>query len=159
MQVINSVLTDAICSQAKGSQRLRKNYNFHPSLDDILQRMLNALEPGTYVQPHKHENPDKVEAFIILCGRLLVLEFDDQGRMIQHAILSGSEKCYGVEIQPRVWHSIISLASGTVVYEVKNGPYSPINDKNFASWAPKEGDPDCEAFNQRLLEQCGLSNK
>jgi cupin fold WbuC family metalloprotein len=156
MILINSGLIEEVSDLAKESQRLRKNYNFHKSPDDILQRMLNALEPGTYVHPHKHENPDKVEAFIILAGKLLVLEFDDNGKIIQHTVLSLSDKCYGVEIPARTWHSIIALESGTVVYEVKNGPYSPIDDKNFAPWAPKEGDSACESFNLHLIKQCGL---
>ena len=43
------------------SPRLRLNHNFHDDLADPINRMLNALEPGTYLQPHKHENPDKLD--------------------------------------------------------------------------------------------------
>lgn len=156
MHVINSSLLEEVTSQARISARLRKNYNFHPTLDDILQRMLNALEPETYCQPHKHENPDKVEAFILLTGKLLVVEFDDAGTVKQYVVLSHELGSFGAEIPARVWHCIIALEPGTVVYEVKNGPYSPINDKNFASWAPKEGDPGCTEYLHSLIKQCGL---
>lgn len=156
MHVINSSLLKEVTEQARTSPRLRKNYNFHPTLDDILQRMLNALEPGTYCQPHKHENPDKVEAFILLTGKLLVIEFDETGNIKQHVVLSHELGSFGAEIPARTWHCIVALEPATIVYEVKNGPYSPINDKNFASWAPKEGDPGCTEYLHSLIKQCGL---
>jgi len=70
-------------------------------------------------------------------------------------ITEGGDK-FGSEIAPRVWHCIIPLLPGTVVYEVKDGPYSPIDDKNFANWAPKEGDENCEAYIRELLQKCGI---
>jgi cupin fold WbuC family metalloprotein len=118
--------------------------------------MLNALQKNTYVQPHKHENPDKHEVFLILRGKAAVIEFDDSGKIIDHIILDYSKGNFGVEIKPRVWHTIIALENGTVVYEIKEGPYSPINDKNFATWAPKEGDEHCKAFINNLLLQIGF---
>jgi cupin fold WbuC family metalloprotein len=156
MKLINSHLLDEVVSLATCSPRKRKNYNFHESLDANVQRMLNALEPGTYVQPHKHEDPDKVEAFLVLKGKALVVEFDDQGEITSSVIVSPAEGVYGTEIAPKTWHSIISLVKGTVVYEVKDGPYSVINDKNFATWAPKEGDAGCEIYLQRVIQRCGI---
>jgi cupin fold WbuC family metalloprotein len=153
---INNILLQETIKQAKESSRKRKNFNFHKSLDANVQRMLNALEPGTYVQPHKHENPDKVEVFMVLKGEILVIEFDDEGHIVEQVILSAASGNFGVEIPPKIWHSIIPLESGTVVFEVKDGPYSPIDDKNFAPWAPKEGDPGCMEFNNTLLKKCGL---
>jgi len=153
MIIINDELITAVTIKAKTSPRLRMNYNFHPQLDDPLQRMLNCLEPGTYIQPHKHENPDKCEAFILLKGKLMVIEFDNDGCVTSHALLEAGTGTYGAEIAPRVYHCIIALEPGSVVYEVKNGPYSPLDDKNFASWAPKEGKDGCQAYLERLLTQ------
>ena len=153
MIIINDQLIKPVIDRANHSPRRRMNYNFHPRLDDPLQRMLNCIEPDSYIQPHKHENPDKCEAFILLKGKLLVVEFDDQGRVASHALLEAGTGTYGVEIAPRVYHCIIALESGSVVYEVKNGPYSPIDDKNFADWAPKEGDAECRAYMENLTRQ------
>ena len=153
MIIINDDLIKPVMYKAKTSPRRRMNHNFHPQLDDPLQRMLNCLEPDTYIQPHKHENPDKCEAFILLKGKLLVVEFDNDGCVSSHALLESGTDTYGAEIAPRVFHCIIALEPGTVVYEVKNGPYSPIDDKNFASWAPKEGEADCPKYLQNLLRQ------
>lgn len=153
MIIINDDLITTVTLKANASPRRRMNYNFHPQLDDPLQRMLNCLEPETYIQPHKHENPDKCEAFILLKGKVLVVEFDNDGRVSSHALLEAGTGAYGAEIAPRIYHCIIPLAAGSVVYEVKNGPYSPLDDKNFATWAPKEGEKGCRAYMENLVKQ------
>ncbi len=145
----------AIAKQAEESPRMRKNYNYHQSYDEVVNRMLNALQKDTYVQPHKHEEPDKHEVFLILKGKAAVIEFDNEGNITDSIILDAGSGNFGVEIQPRVWHTIIALENGTVVYEIKEGPYSPLNDKNFATWAPKEGDTHCKVFNNNLLQKIG----
>ncbi len=156
---IDKSICDSVIKEAVESPRGRKNYNFHQSYNEVLNRMLNALEPGTYVQPHKHEDPDKHEVFLILSGKVAVIEYDEGGNILEYFTLEAGSDNYGVEIAPRVWHSIIPLAKGTVVYEVKEGPYSPLNDKSFATWAPKEGDGNCKAFNDKILSQIGLYPK
>lgn len=151
---IDQKIVDATSKIAKVADRKRMNYNFHPRLDDSLQRMLNAIEPGTYIQPHKHENPDKTEIFMVLKGRILVIEFEENGEIADFEILDSKEGKFGIEIPPRTWHTIISLEAGSVAYEIKDGPYNPIDDKNFASWAPKEGDLETQSFLNDLIIKC-----
>lgn len=148
--IINDQLLKPVILESKNNERGRKNYNFHKTLDDTLQRMINVLQPNSYVQPHKHEDPDKREAFIILKGRLLVIIFNDDGEVIDSAVLENSKGNYGYDIDAGVFHSIIALEPDTVVYEVKDGPYFPLDDKNFATWAPKEGDKDALFYNEKL---------
>jgi cupin fold WbuC family metalloprotein len=151
MIIINESLLDSVAAKARQSPRKRMNHNFHATLDDPLQRMLNWLEPDTYIRPHKHENPDKCEAFILLKGTVLVLEFDETGNVTSHAVLKAGSGVYGAEIAPRIFHCILPLGEASVVYEVKDGPYSPLNDKNFAQWAPKEGEEEeCKAYRDQL---------
>ena len=140
---------------AKNDQRQRSIFNFHESSEDLLQRMVNALEPGTYVQPHKHEKPPKREVFIILTGSAVVIEFSEEGGIADHVVLKPGNN-FGVEILPGIWHSLIPLQPGTVLYEVKDGPYDPSNDKQFAPWAPAEDDPQAPDFNEQLLVKLGL---
>ena len=142
--------------KAKTNPRLRQNFNFHKEDAATLQRMLNALELGTYIQPHKHENPDKVEAFFVLRGRILVVEFDDEGHITESIILDSKKGNYGAEIAPRTWHTIICLEAGSVAYEVKDGPYNAAVDKNFAPWAPTEGDENCAAYIAEVLEKLNV---
>lgn len=152
IRITHEILKE-LSENAANSDRLRKNKNYHPKFSDTLQRMLNAMEPGTYVQPHKHENPDKREIFVILSGRVLVIEFDDQGKITDYIILDNESGNLIVEIQPRIWHTVISLQRGSVVYEIKDGPYDMQDDKNFATWAPKEGEAGCVEYNKKLLEK------
>ncbi|MBN1118922.1 MAG: WbuC family cupin fold metalloprotein [Bacteroidales bacterium] len=156
MKKINKPLLDSVSEQAKKTERLRMNYNFHEELSDKLQRLLNAVEPGTYVQPHKHENPDKREIFTVLKGKILVITFNDSGKITEHIVLDPLAGNYGVEIAAGVWHTLLSLESGTVVFEVKDGPYSPIDDKNFAQWAPAEGDNGCQEYIIKLFKETGV---
>ncbi|MBS2097224.1 WbuC family cupin fold metalloprotein [Carboxylicivirga linearis] len=148
--IINDQLLKPVILESKNNDRRRKNYNFHKEMEDPLQRMINVLQPDSYVQPHKHENPDKREAFIILKGRLLVIIFSAEGEITESAILDHSLGNYGYDIDAGVFHSIIALEADTVVYEVKDGPYFPLDDKNFATWAPKEGDMDALSYNEKL---------
>lgn len=158
MKHIHLQLLDSLSAEARASDRLRKNHNFHDFAADPLQRMLNALEPGTYIPPHKHENPDKREAFIILKGKILVVEYDNQGRVVDHVLAAQCSEHYGAEVDPGKWHSVICLEPGTVYYEVKDGPYNPENDKQFAPWAPNEGDPQGVKFNHKVLVGLGLGD-
>jgi len=149
---INSRLLDETSARAKVSPRRRMNHNFHKEPADTLQRLLNAMEPYSYIQPHKHENPDKREAFFSLRGRIAVIEFDETGNMTDYTLLDPSKGNYGAEIPERTFHTIIALDPNTVAYEIKDGPYNPDDDKNFAPWAPKEGSPEAEPFLRKLLQ-------
>jgi cupin fold WbuC family metalloprotein len=153
---IDEPLISRVSEQAEKRPRLRQNYNFHRQMDDTLQRLLNAIEPYSYIQPHKHEMPDKREVFFILRGRMAVIEYDAAGNILDHIILDARSGNYAVEIPERTWHSIISLEPGSVSYEFKDGPYDPIDDKNFATWAPREGEAGTHEFILDVLNRCGI---
>jgi cupin fold WbuC family metalloprotein len=153
MILINNTLINILSEHAKASPRLRMNYNFHQHPNALFQRMLNAIEPFTYIRPHKHENPDKSEVFLALKGTMAVFTFDNQGEIVSMIRIEAGGACPGVEIAPRTWHTIISLESGSVAYEAKDGPYEPGIDKCFASWAPEEGSHDAMEYLQRLKDR------
>ncbi len=132
--------------------RGRCNHNFHKDYSDKVHRFLNIINPGSYVRPHKHDNPPKVEAFIILRGRVLMLEFSDNGKIIDHIELNRDKGNFAAEIPAGVWHSLISLENNSALYEIKEGPYDPGTDKTFASWAPPEKDSEeAERFIKKIL--------
>ncbi|MEI6695307.1 MAG: WbuC family cupin fold metalloprotein [Bacteroidota bacterium] len=153
---IDAALLNVISYNAQQSNRKRLNYNFHHNDADCLQRFINAIEPYSYIQPHKHENPDKREVFFVLKGKMLVVEFDDAGNVLDHIILDAEQGNFAVEIPEKTWHTILSLKKSSVAYEFKDGPYAVSDDKNFADWAPKEGDPLCKAYIDNLLEKLQL---
>ena len=79
MKLITEELLDTVTSRAKENSRLRMNYNFHASMDAPIHRLLNALEPGTYLPPHRHT--DKEETYLVLRGSLLAFFYDDAGNV------------------------------------------------------------------------------
>ena len=122
MKIINEELLNEVSQQAKESPRLRMNYNFHEDLSDKCQRLLNALEPGT-VMPIHHHKVD--EMFVILRGCVRVTIHNDKGEVIQSVELSSRKGNYAVNIKAGEWHSVESLETGTIIIEVKEGPYIP----------------------------------
>lgn len=158
--VINKDLLKPLQVKSLTNPRRRINYNFHTEASDTLQRMLNVIQPGSYCQPHKHESPDKREVFIILTGKLLLVLFDDQGKIEEWVVLDRDAGVYGFEVAPRRYHSIIALEADTVVYELKDGPYNPADDKHFACWAPSEGEGKaCDEYIRKLLSICAVSHE
>ena len=127
MKVIDNNLIDSVVAQAKESPRLRMNYNFHESLDDKCHRLLNALEPGTVVPVHRH--PTKDESFVILRGKIRVNTYNDAGEVTKSVVLSPADGKYGVDIAKNVWPGVECLESGSVIFEVKEGPFVP-HDKD-----------------------------
>ena len=146
MKVIDTSMLSGLTDAAQSAARKRTNLNFHQSSDEAVQRLLIAMEPGSYVRPHRHLDARKWELFIVLQGELVALFFDDLGRVEQRLQLSSSGSVRGFEIPPGVWHCTVALAPGTVFAEVKQGPYVPTCDKDFAAWAPPEGDARCARF-------------
>lgn len=121
--VIDSDLLDKVSEQAKASSRLRMNYNFHQSLEDKCHRFLNAVEPGTKVEIHRH--PTKDESFVLLRGRVRVNTYNDDGSALESVVLCQEEGRYGVDIKKGVWHNLESLEPDSVIFECKEGPFVP----------------------------------
>ena len=140
MKIIDNKLLDETKRKALDSPRLRMNYNFHETLDDPINRLINAMEPDTYLRPHRHKNPDKIEIFLILRGSVALFLFDDLGNITDNRILDPKEGVYGGEIPADVWHTLLVLESGTTVFEVKHGPFAPLSPENMALWSPAPED-------------------
>ncbi len=122
MKIIDDNLLNCVTEEAKKSPRLRMNYNFHDSLEDKCHRFLNAVEPGTMVEIHRH--PTKDESFVVLRGRVKVTSYNDDGNVIESVVLCQEEGRYGVDIKKGVWHNLESLAPGSVIFECKEGPFT-----------------------------------
>ena len=129
MEIIDKKLLDEVTAQAKASPRLRMNYNFHQSLDDLCHRMLNALEPGTEVPIHHH--PDKDETFVILRGKIRVTTYNDDGTVAETVVLSLEDGCYGVNIPKNVWHTLEALEPNSCIFVSKQGPFVPQEEEGI----------------------------
>lgn len=152
MKIITRKVLDQLSHEAAESQRLRKNLNMHDDYADPCQRLFNALEPGTYIRPHRHVDPPKAECFIAVRGRMMLLVFDDNGDVEQSVSFGGGCDTVAIELPAGLWHTLIALETGSIFFETKPGPYAPLADKDFASWAPAENSPDADKYLSALTQ-------
>ena len=150
MKIITTDLLRQISEQARTAPRLRMNHNIHPSDDSCCHRLLNAIEPGSYIRPHRHIDPEKDEAFILMAGRLGVVTFSTDGTEAETVCLSREEGNLGADVPAGVFHTALSLEPGTVFYEAKAGPYLPYAEGERADWAPADDDLAAAAYLERL---------
>ena len=135
------------------SPRRRMIQPFHRSEQDTLHRMFNAVQPDSYVRPHRHLNPPKAEAWIVLRGAVVFFTFEEDGAIRDCIELRASGPAFGVDVVPGVFHTFLATEPDTVFYEVKTGPYSASDDKTFASFAPAEGRPEASRYLEHLLQE------
>jgi cupin fold WbuC family metalloprotein len=155
MQFIDDEIIRATLEAARRSPRRRMNYNFHTGPGDNPHRFLNVLLQDTYVAPHRHLVPPKAESFLVLEGSIVLICFDDDGSVRSRHWLGdrAPATARGIDLEPGVWHTLTAVTPYAVCYEVKPGPWDPATDKEFAPWAPREGDPRAEAYLRELLNQ------
>ena len=146
IRLIDTALLDEVSAEAQASPRGRKNRNFHTDDAQPGHRLLNAIEPGSYIMPHRHLNPNKDETMVVLRGTLGLVVFDAAGAVLETAKVSHGGTPMGVDIPHGTWHTVFALEPGTVFLEAKAGPYLPLTAEEKATWAPAEGDPGAAAF-------------
>ena len=124
---ITQAILDELTAKAKESPRLRMNLDLRDSAEDTSQRMLNAIEPGSPLPIHRHQNTS--ETVVCLRGRLVEEFYDDLERICTERIeLSPNGPIVALNIPAGQWHTVHALESGTVILEMKNGKYVPISD-------------------------------
>lgn len=128
MKLIDQALLDQVSQKAQESPRKRMNHNFHETPEAGAQRLLNALEPGTELPIHRHLHT--AETYLVIRGKLRVLFYNDRKEMTESAELTPSSGHYGIHIAAGQWHTLEVLESGTVIFEVKDGPYTPLTEEN-----------------------------
>ncbi|MBA4092872.1 MAG: cupin fold metalloprotein, WbuC family [Candidatus Accumulibacter sp.] len=153
--IVDQALLDGLSVDAAVSPRRRKNRNFHAHDADAAHRLLNAIEPGSYVAPHRHLDPAKDETMIVVRGRLGVVFFDADGGVTQTVVLGPDGAACGVNIPHGVFHSVLACQPGTVFFEAKAGPYVPLGEAERAAWAPLEGDAGAAAYAESLRRLFG----
>ena len=129
---ITQALLDNLTEQAKASPRLRMNYDLRNSDKDQSQRMLNAIEPGSPIPIHRHRNSS--ETVVCLRGRLVWEYYDELERICTDRIeLSPNGPVVALNVPQGQWHTVKALESGSVIMEVKDGPYEPQSPADILS--------------------------
>ena len=151
MLVIDRALLDRLSAEARENPRRRKNFNLHQSDDFCCHRLLNAMEPGSYIRPHRHLEPLKDESMVMVRGRMGVIAFDERGNVSGHTILEAAGENLAVDIPHGRFHTVVSLERGTVFFESKAGPYRPLSEGEKGGWSPAEGSPEAASYLASLV--------
>jgi cupin fold WbuC family metalloprotein len=151
MKPIDNPRFDSLCAEADEAPRRRAHHLIHDSRAESVQRMLIALQPGTYLQPHRHLDPPKWELLLVLKGAAAWLGFDDEGRVTARLEAGAHKKSKGLESPEGTWHSVVCLAPDTVLFECKPGPFAPVAPGDFAPWAPREGGAEAADYVRWML--------
>lgn len=117
---------DELTASAKENPRLRMAMDLRNSPEDLSQRMLNALEPGTIMPIHRHHASS--ETVVILRGRIRWIFYDENGNETERVVLDAKGDLRMLNVEKDRWHSLECLESGSVLYEAKDGPYHPLEE-------------------------------
>jgi cupin fold WbuC family metalloprotein len=150
MKKIDKAIIDDLFIKANASPRKRAHFNLHEKLEDPVQRLCVAANSGAYIRPHRHDEPYKWEMFVILFGKAAVLLFDEKGFVTDRVELSATEGLPAIEIQPLVWHTLVIISDAALLVEIKPGPYTQPDEKDFAPWAPAEKEDGAVIFEHHM---------
>ena len=121
--LINKALLDELSAQAKASPRLRMHFDLRNGPDDTSQRMLNALEPGTFMPIHRHRNSSETVA--VLRGKVKWLYYDEKGQVTDIFIVEAGGEICGLSVPKGQWHNLECLEPDSVILETKDGAWEP----------------------------------
>ena len=124
--VINKQVLDELTEKAKANPRLRQSMDMRNSPEDLSQRMLNALEPGTVMPIHRHHNSS--ETVVVIRGKIQWVFYDEHGKENERVTLDANGEPKMLNVEKDRWHSLECLESGSVLYESKDGPYHPLEE-------------------------------
>lgn len=127
--IIDTDLLNALTAQAKASPRLRMNFDLRNTPDDQSQRMLNALEPGTVMPIHRHQNTS--ETVVVLRGKVKWLYYDDKGELTDTILVEAGGDICGLSVPMGQWHSLECLETGSVILETKDGVWEALGEEDI----------------------------
>ncbi len=91
---------------------------------------LQPIEPWSLLPIHRHRMSS--ETVVCLRGRLVEEFYDELDRRCTEAIeLTPNGPVVAVNIPIGQWHTVRVLESGTVIMEVKDGPYEPLGPEDI----------------------------
>lgn len=152
LEIIDRTLLHNAAEAAAASPRRRKNYNFHANDGDACHRLLNAVEPDSYIPPHCHLDPSKDETMVVLRGTIGVVLFGAAGEVLRTVVLQAGGETLGINIPHGQIHALLALEPGSIFFEAKAGPFVPVSAQERAFWAPAEGTPEAEIYLKQLKE-------
>lgn len=150
-QLSDKLIEDGL-KASRESERLRIILPIHRKQDARVQRMINFLQPGTYIRPHQHPLEHATESLVLIQGSIRFYTFDDKGTVLTKNEVHSKPIPGVMDIEPKVWHSFVVLEENTMLFECKKGPYDAKTDKTFAKWAPAENSEEAITWLKRLQQ-------
>lgn len=152
IQVVSSSLIKRLVKMASESPNGRAQWSLagEQRERELIQSIVNAIQPESYMRPHKHENPDKTEIVTILKGRVALVYFNEDGSIFQTVFLEEVGPVDTVRTPPGIYHTSVSLEKDSAILSVIQGPYDKQTHKQPAPWAPAEEDHEA---GQKYLQQ------
>ena len=137
---IDKNLISQLLDQAIVNPRLRQSYDLRNSEEDVSQRLLYALMPGTKVDIHRHPNSN--ETFVCLCGKVVEVLYEKESTVVdfpmgmdaQYVVngkrlkeyarymLDPSIGNFGCVVPKGAWHTV-EVLEPSVILETKEGKY------------------------------------
>jgi cupin fold WbuC family metalloprotein len=148
---------DELSEEAAHSPRRRQHRNIHADYSERCQRLFNAIEPGSYLRPHRHGPGQGPETMIAVRGLMRLVVFDEDGEIAEAQMFGAGRHVghqhvsIGVETPPGLWHTVVSMEPGSILLEIKAGPFDPSAPKFPAPWAPDEGSHEAGEYLKALV--------
>ena len=162
MEVFSNEYLNTMILEASHSVRKRHHRNIHNSFGEKCQRLMNAIGVESYIAPHRHLLDPRNECLIAVRGLFAAIIFAEDGS-VERVQNFGSEKfkhiSVGVELPAEIWHTVVALKPGSILFEVKEGPFDPGKAKDFAPWAPREGSVEAQDYLRQLRELCAVKRR
>lgn len=150
MKVYDSTAINDLMSKAEIHPRLRQASALKEASYNGVRPLLNAMLPGTYIQPHRHNPENADEYWFVLRGDIASFSFSEEGDVKDHKIVS-SQNGFPLAFLPRgEYHTLVVVDKPAVILELTQGPYDALTYKEFAPWAPSESPEDQEKAREYL---------
>ncbi|BAE48880.1 WbuC family cupin fold metalloprotein [Paramagnetospirillum magneticum] len=130
-------MLETLKAEAVNAPLRRSRLCLHRTPEDPLHEMVIAFCRDSYVRPHRHLT--KTESFHVIEGRILVVLFDDNGRVTHRIPMTppGGDNPFLYRVAAPIWHTLIPETDFAVIHEVTNGPFRA-EDGDFAPWSPDD---------------------
>jgi cupin fold WbuC family metalloprotein len=136
---INQTQLEELKLSAANAPLRRARLCLHQTHDDRVQEMVIAFCRDTYNRPHRHRN--KTESFHVIEGDLLIIFFDDHGRVLRRIRMGPyrDRQTFLYRLSNSLWHTVVPLSEFVIIHETTTGPFIK-GETEFAPWGPEDGD-------------------
>jgi hypothetical protein len=156
-------LFDSLIRRAKNSPRSRQFFNIYQHHEEPCQRLLNAINVGSYIQPHRQVNSGKKEMLVAFMGKFAVIKFSEQGQLDDFTFfatekyLDQETTTIGIELDCNCWHAVIAIKPNSVLLEIKAGPFDVSVAKDCSPWSPPTDSKGVDDYVRKLYGFCGIT--